>query len=138
MATPTFQDALKQINLSTPHADMFDTHALVVAQELGSSGGRRSNKSSQIRRFYDEMLRFEQSLRGRTQAEFDNVLPFIRMINARAAYASERKSEGGTLVTREFTEFLRALLSQVKDHNSLRHACFMFEAVIGFSAKDAK
>ena len=138
MTTITFEQALERMNLAQPHADMFDTHAQAVASELADAGGKGSNRSSQIRRFYDELLRFEQSLRGRSQADFDKALPFIRMINARAAYASQRKSEGGTLVSEEFTQFLRALLAQVTDHQTLRHACMMFEAVIGFSAKEAK
>jgi CRISPR-associated protein Csm2 len=134
MTAPSFHDVLKQIDLREPHPAMFDTHAKVIADKLASKG---SNKSSQIRRFYDELLRYQQAANRASEQEFNRLLPFIKMLNARAAYAQQRKADSNTLVTSEFTDFLRALLDQVADTRTLRHACTMFEAVIGFSPKDS-
>jgi CRISPR-associated protein Csm2 len=135
MTAPSFHDVLKQINLREPHPAMFDTHAKVIADALAASKG--SNKSSQIRRFYDELLRYQQAANRASEQEFNRLLPFIKMLNARAAYAQQRKADKNPLVTSQFTDFLRALLDKVADTKTLRHACTMFEAVIGFSPKDS-
>lgn len=116
---------LKRINLAAPHADMFDGDAQKVADVL-KRGQSRTNKSSQIRRFYDELLRYRSHVQD--QEGLERVLPFIRMLNARAAYAMSRD-----LVDANFREFLRTLLGQIKDKTTLRNACTTFEAVIGFS-----
>ncbi|MDW8415911.1 MAG: type III-A CRISPR-associated protein Csm2 [Thermaurantiacus sp.] len=121
---------------------MFDTTAEKIARALRPSAQHGPNKRSQVRRFYDELLRFRMRLPEAhgppdgPDAAFHNALPFIRMLNARAAYAAERKSEGGTLVSREFTDFLRRLLEEVKDRRTLANACTLFEAVIGFMPPD--
>lgn len=134
-----FEQWLKEnINLREPSRELFDTHAQTIAGILRPDQTKRrsSNKRSQIRRFYDEMLRFEAELRRADNETFNRRLPFLRMLNARAAYAAERKAEGGTLVDRNFTAFLKALLDQVVDHTTLKNACTLFEAVIGFSPRD--
>lgn len=118
-------DVLKRIRLADPHPDMFDGDAEKIASVLRQG---QMNKSSQVRRFYDELLRYRS--RVHDQAGLDRALPFIRMLNARAAYAVERK-----LVDVNFQAFLRTLVRQIKDKETLRHACTTFEAVIGFSPK---
>lgn len=127
---------LNSINLKSPAPTLFDRDAEAIAGVLRPDSRHKSNKSSQIRRFYDELLRYESMLRGADSAVFTQKLPLIRMINARAAYAAGRKSEGGTLVDGNFTEFLRAMLDKVEDYPTLKNACTLFEAVIGFSPRD--
>ncbi|WP_194745255.1 type III-A CRISPR-associated protein Csm2 [Thermaurantiacus tibetensis] len=113
-----------------------------MAKTLRPAAGQGPNKRSQVRRFYDELLRFRARLpvahapAGGEDEEFRRALPFIRMLNARAAYAAERKSDGGNLVSAEFTAFLRRLLEEVRDRETLANACTMFEAVIGFMPPD--
>jgi CRISPR-associated protein Csm2 len=136
--SPKLKAILGKVNLANPSAELFDDTAQEISEILRSHRADRKhpNKRTQIRRFYDEMLRFEAELRHADQAMFDRRLPFLRMLNARAAYAAERKAEGGTLVDRNFTAFLKAMLDQVKDRETLRNACTLFEAVIGFSPRD--
>ncbi len=123
---PELVSVLKRINLAAPHPAMFDNDAQQIADLLRLQAGK--NKSSQIRRFYDELLRYRAQVRD--DAALIRALPFIRMLNARAAYAVSRD-----LVDVNFREFLRTLLEQVKDTTTLRNACTTFEAVIGFSPK---
>lgn len=130
------QTLLGKINLEHPSPKLFDDVAQEIANTLRPKSDYKSNKRSQIRRFYDEMLRFEAELRNTDSETFKKRLPFLRMLNARAAYAAERRAEGGTLVDSNFTEFLKKLLTEVKDHTTLRNACTLFEAVIGFSPRD--
>jgi CRISPR-associated protein Csm2 len=137
-ASSELQEILKTVALAEPQPELFDDVARRISEILRPQGaGRRDpNKRSQIRRFYDEMLRFESELRRANDETFAKRLPFLKMLNARAAYAAERKAEGGTLVDRNFTAFLKALLDQVEDPRTLRNACTLFEAVIGFSPRD--
>lgn len=134
-----FDEILANMDLQAPGADLFDRHAEAIARQLRASGGK-SNKSSQIRRFYDELLRWEANIRnqpeGVREQAFNQALPFIRMINARAAYAAGRDNDKAKLVDDNFTKFLRAMLDRVTDYTSLRHACTLFEAVIGFSPRN--
>jgi CRISPR-associated protein Csm2 len=125
---PELQTFLKKINLAKPEPDMFDEIAENIANIL-KQGSRDKNKSSQIRRFYDELLRYKSHAQG-DEEKFNQMLPFIRMLNARAAYAKSRNH-----VDENFTVFLRALLEQVRDTSTLENACTTFEAVIGFSPK---
>lgn len=132
-----FEKWLKEsINLRKPSPELFDTHAQKIALTLrpDPSNKQSSNKSAQIRRFYDELLRFRSS--AKTDEQVQKALPFIRMINAKAAYASARESEGAPLVDSKFTQFLRVMLNQIEDRNTLNNACTLFEAVIGFSPRN--
>lgn len=133
---------LQKISLASPEPDLFDIVAHQVAKKLRPAANHGPNKRSQVRRFYDELLRFRARLpvahapAGGEDEEFRRALPFIRMLNARAAYAAERRGDGGALVSPDFTAFLRRLLDEVKDRETLANACTMFEAVIGFMPPD--
>lgn len=136
-ADQDFFDWLKQnVVLAVPGPDLFDETAKEIARTLRPHPGNRrsSNKTTQIRRFYDELLRYRSA--ARTDEEVAKILPFIRMINAKAAYASQRDSDGAPLVDRNFREFLRVVLDQVVDRRTLENACTLFEAVIGFSPRN--
>lgn len=118
----------REIDLVNLSADLFDAKAKAFAQAL-RQGGR--NSTTQIRKFYNEMLRYEMELRGQDNpTAFERRLPFLRMLNARAAYAKERGH-----VDQEFVAFLKTMLNQVRDYPTLSHACTLFEAVLGFSPR---
>lgn len=123
----------KRINLADPDVALFDTTAEEIARMLAQGG---ANKPTQIRRFYDDVSRFADRLRDRV-ADGENLrqaLPFIRMINARVAYAAERKGSGqSTLVNGDFKVFMRTCLAQVDSVETLQNFRLLFEAVIGFS-----
>lgn len=124
----------REINLAEPGVALFDTVAETIAKQLRQGS---SNKTAQVRRFYDDMLRFRAAARAdKSDEAFGKLLPHIRMLNAKAAYASQRKGEGGNLVDESFRAFLRTMLGQVKDRQTLENACTLFEAVIGFSPKN--
>lgn len=130
---PKLAPLLARISLREPAAELFDTVAQQIAEILARGG---SNKSSQIRRFYDEVTRYADRTRGNGLEQFRKVLPFIRMINARVAYAAQRKVGTGTLVDQNFQEFMKACLGQVDSSETLQMFRSLFEAVIGFSPRD--
>lgn len=127
-AQPT-QDAparLPEIRLTKPlDAELFNSKAQDAARTIASVSGDR-NKATQIRRFYDELVLWE-SRTAQQPGKFDEYLPFIRMLNAKAAYAEGRK-----LVDRTFVNLLKQTLAEVKDAETLTTCKLFWEAFMGF------
>ncbi len=126
---PNISGLQSRIKLKVPTVDLFDTVAKDAADIIARGQG---NKPSQLRRFYDELVmwdtRVHQPLDTKeTQALLTEYLPFIRMMNAKAAYAQGRK-----LVDANFTKLLGTCLAQVEDPASLRNCRTFFEAFMGF------
>ncbi len=86
-----------------------------------------NNKPTQIRKFYDEVIRFN-SIVETNPDEFDNILPYLKMLNAKAAYAVGRKQ----LVSDKFKQFISESLSQIKDKDDFSAFVGLFESFIGY------
>jgi CRISPR-associated protein Csm2 len=123
--SPKIVAALDAVNLKTPSADLFDGIAKSIADELTNTGGE-GNKSSQVRKFYDEIIRYQSA----GESAFPKNLPFIRMICAHAAYAKGRGH-----VDDNFVAFLQGGLRKVECFDDLKMFRTLFEAVIGFMPK---
>ncbi len=81
-------------------------------------------KKSQVRNFYDEVLK----LQARAKKEgFDEVLPFVKMLNSKVAYAVNRK-----VATKEFEKFMSECIKKIDSEEKLDIFQLFFEAVIGF------
>lgn len=114
------------IKLSKPlDPELFNGQAQGAAQAV-SRGDSYRNKSTQLRRFYDELVSWEGRV-NQQPAKFDECLPFIRMLNAKAAYAEGRK-----LVDRTFVNLMHHTLGEVKDAESLTACKLFWEAFMGF------
>lgn len=87
------------------------------------------NTSSQIRRFYDELVMWnERVLTAKDpEAKFTEVAPYIQMLCAKCAYAKGRK-----LIDETFDTLLSDLISQIKTPETLKRAKLFFEAFLGF------
>ncbi len=108
--------------LENPGPDYFDGFAKEIAEKLRRD---RKNNPHQIRRYYDELCGYVDKIR--TEIDFKNRLPLIRMMNAKVAYGVGRE-----LLSREFQEFFSAGLRAIQDRHQLRNFKLLFEAVIGF------
>jgi CRISPR-associated protein Csm2 len=113
------------------HPELFSETAKRSAEKIGSSDPRL-NKPTQLRRFYDELTMWVSKVdQGRSaeksSALLEEYLPFVRMLNAKAAYA-----EGRELVDCNFVRLLEHCLKEVVDPTSLRSAKLFFEAFLGF------
>ncbi len=126
---PTLETS--SIKFNPIDAELFNSVALNTAKTLAASG-REQNKSTQIRRFYDELLMWETKV-TQNPGKFDEYLPFIRMLNAKAAYAEGRKH-----VDNNFTAFMQHCLQQVTDDKTLRTFKLFFEAMLGFYKLEKK
>lgn len=112
----------------TLFSDIAQDKANIVAQ----AGAGRKNKSSQLRRFYDELVMWYERVHfERTPAEraakYQEVAPFIQMLVAKVAYAKGREH-----VDECFETLFAHLIRQINDAGSLRHAKLFMEAFMGF------
>ena len=117
------------INLAqeTPDPGLFDTLAENVARALDQEAGRSAkNKSTQLRRFYDELVAWQERINGDDE-KFKQYEAFIRMLNAKVAYA-----KGRNLVGDEFERWFRNCIKSTTSAKALDHFRLHFEAVLGF------
>ncbi len=104
--------------------DLFSSKAEMLAKEIFKERNDKTNRPTQIRKFYDEVLRFHSMLKT---TEFENILPYLKMLNAKAAYAM-----GRNLVSKGFKEFISTALDQIKDPDDFDAFKGLFEAFIGY------
>lgn len=104
----------------------------VFVQNKDGQPQQQKNNSTQLRRFYDELVMwFERVHFERTpddrKKKYDEVAPFIQMLVAKAAYAKGRKHIDAT-----FEQMFAHVIRQINDADSLRHAKLFMEAFMGF------
>lgn len=138
-----------RIALIRPSVDLFDSVARQIAEEIARpevierkwnnklkrdewvvKSLKNANKSTQLRKFYDEICMWEE--KSRTHESFERNLPFIKMLNAKAAYAKGREH-----VDDKFVAFVAACLNQIKSSDAEALKVFknlktLFEAFMGF------
>ncbi|MCR4292877.1 MAG: type III-A CRISPR-associated protein Csm2 [Candidatus Kuenenia sp.] len=109
--------------------ELFSAKAEALAKtiyiEQQQSKGK-ANKPSQIRKFYEEVLRFDSMLKT-NPSDFENILPYLKMLNAKAAYAM-----GRDLVSKGFKDFISNSLNQIKDKDGFDAFASLFEAFMGY------
>jgi CRISPR-associated protein Csm2 len=113
---------------------LFSVYAEKLARELAedNANSKKVNKRTQIRKFYDEVVRLEGE--AKTQ-HWEHVLPMVHMMVAKVAYA-----RGRDLVSDGFVEFIRSSVDQVSTQTgneaagkgALKVFANFFEAFMGF------
>ena len=119
---------------------LFSDVAEKLADDIYKSGLRKKrdgkhklelNKRTQIRKFYDEVIRLNSLANNKTNPEkWDNILPYVNMLIAKVAYA-----EGRDNVTKDFTDFLKESVKQIRDSKDMLVFTNFFEAFMGFYRK---
>lgn len=109
------------IDITQPTAELFDTTAEAFAKSF------RKPESSQLRRFYDELVRFDQLARQKGDDEWKNILPLVKMMNAKVAYAHGRKH-----VDNDFYTAFTGMIRQISEAKHLTNCKQFLEATIGF------
>lgn len=107
------------------NTELFSDVANKWAEAVKKDGRDKSNKISQIRKFYDEVLFYHG--RVKNEEEFKKMLPYLKILNAKAFYA-----EGRGHVTELFKKFIMDSISQVKTKKDLDVFVKFFEAFMGF------
>lgn len=113
-----------KIKFSEIHAELFNSVAKETAQAIARNS--KANKPTQIRNFFDEIVMWDTKV-GLRQENFNEYLPFIMMLNAKAAYAKGRK-----LIDDNFLKLLNDCLKQVTNPKSMRTFKLFMEAFMGF------
>ena len=127
-SSPSRTEQKVTLKLEPPlERDLFWEQAKLQAQECRSS--RTTNKSTQIRRFYDELVLWYEQVKTAPdpKAKFREIEPYLQMLRAKAAYAQARG-----LIDESFCKLVNALLDGIKDPASLENGKLFFEAFLGF------
>jgi CRISPR type III-A-associated protein Csm2 len=96
-----------------------------IYNEYDTSKGRKMNRNSQIRRFYDELVHLQHN-----RQDFEKLLPAIYMIASKAAYAHGRE-----LVGKYFYNYIKENVCAVKTADDLDKCIMYIEAVLGYYRK---
>ena len=124
--------SVADVQLHNIPATLFSDIAQNKARIVHEAGEGKKNKSTQLRRFYDELVmwyervHFERNPAERA-AKYLEVAPFIQMLVAKVAYAKGREH-----VDECFESLFAHLVRQISDAESLRHAKLFMEAFMGF------
>lgn len=123
--TPAIPLNLKPIDFVNKSIDLLDGIANATAECIAQS--KKGNKSTQLRKYYDELLMWDQKIK-QNPAQYLDYLPLIKMINAKVAYA-----KGRDLVDENFVKLMRHCLGQVNEDKKTFETCkLFFEAFMGF------
>lgn len=101
-----------------------------IAESLDRERGRERNKRSQIRKFYDYLLRTEQKL-YLNQNDFLSIEADLATIQLHAFNAKTRE-----VVSETFLSFIEENIAAIHDERDLRAFVKHFEAVIIFIKRD--
>ena len=111
--------------------DLFSDIAKEAAEHIKSS---KRNKSTQIRKFYDELLLWNnkvnvpsKTIQEREQ-KYEELAPFIKMLKAKVAYA-----EGREHIDNKFKNVFDKCIDEVHSFETLKDAKLFLEAVIAYS-----
>ncbi len=145
-----------KINLLSPSVELFNEVAKSMAEELAqpvkletrwNNRDRREehklkqlyngNKPTQLRKFYDELVMWLERVEQQPE-KFPEFLPFIKMLNAKVAYAYGRDH-----VDEKYVLLVSACLEQVKEGSEaeikvFRNMKLFLESVMGFYKAVAK
>lgn len=108
------------------HPEIFAEIANNKALAVARSSGNYTNRSSQIRRFYDELVMWQERV-GPDSEKFLQFHPFINMLKAKVAY-----SKGRNHVDATFEKFFCHVINECKDAQTLRNAKLFMEAFLAF------
>ncbi|MDR1367655.1 MAG: type III-A CRISPR-associated protein Csm2 [Candidatus Accumulibacter sp.] len=111
--------------------DIFSDVALEEAQKVAAEASTTKNNSSQLRKFYDELVMWHDKLFDHNvkdkEKTYKDLAPFIKMMCAKVAYAKGRGHVGA-----EFERLFTELIKAIKNPTTLKHAKLFMEAFMGF------
>ena len=117
-------------------SDLFSKIAEEYAKKIKTIEGKNNtkNKNTQIRKFYDELLLWNNKIniaslkKEEREEKFKEFEPFIKMLKAKVAYAKARE-----YVDDNFKLMFDQCINEINSPESLKDAKFFLEAVIAYS-----
>ncbi len=130
-------DSFYKDNGSTIKQELFDETASKIANSFIGQNRRGSDigiTSTQLRRIFDEVKRFEQIL-SVSPDQWEVQYPYIRMIKSKVAYtvaraAKDKADEAG--LYKNLEKFISSCIDLVKTNKDYEVFVSLFEAVYGF------
>jgi CRISPR-associated protein Csm2 len=126
-----------EVNLKDLEADVFSTQAenwakyVALTPSPEKQRGVRTKKdmpkATQVRRFYDEVVKWHNNTRGLGEDSFKQKLPFIRMLSAMVTYSNARDHSNAA-----FSEMVHHTVKQITDYQTLSNFKHFFEAFVGY------
>jgi CRISPR-associated protein Csm2 len=111
---------------------IFWVKAEKLSETLANQG--QANKRSQIRKFYDEVLRLDQDAKALSEDKWPNILARLNLLVPKAVYAQGRNN----LVSEHFVNFIKSSVEQIQSKEDLAVFATFFEAFMGFYRKHKK
>ncbi len=108
---------------------LFSEEAEKLAKEIGEEGRGKKNKNSQVRRYFDEVMRLNTlAQQCDSEEEFNGkILPQVHMIIAKVVYA-----EGRNLVTSSFVSMMKNGIKEIQYRKDLQVFTSFLESFMGF------
>jgi CRISPR-associated protein Csm2 len=119
-----WKDSKKDLIDPTLFSSIAENLALEIKKE--NEQNKNTNKRTQIRKFYDEVVRLDMEAKAREE-EWHNIVPLVHMLTAKAAYA-----KGRSLISDGFLDFIKHSVGQVNSPKDLAVFANFFEAFMGF------
>lgn len=108
--------------------ELFNKTAKEWAEKIGVDK-KFGVQNTQMRKFYNKVLELNEKAKHK---DFDEVLPFVKMLNSKVAYASQRNSGSGKIVNSTFVSMMNSCVNQIDKKEDLNTFKLFFEAVVGF------
>lgn len=109
-------------------SDIFSDIAESAAKYIIQEG---KNTNTQIRRFYDELVMWNDKVQIGTPKErdyaFKQLEPFIKMMNAKAAYARGRNH-----IDENFYGVFKQIIKEATSAETLNDAKLFLESIVGY------
>ena len=122
----------------TENGDIIDTLFDTKAKEIASSfiGKDQYGKicgltSSQLRKIFDEVKRFEGNFSSDKEADWIKKKPYVKMIKSKVAYTIARNGAKKG-VWKNFEYFISSCIDKVESEKDYHVFLSLFEAVYGF------
>ena len=129
MATYFYEDPEKKVIKKELLSEKAEDIAKSLFIPLRNGKEKPGITSSQIRRFYNEIKSLEKQLSSK---QFKVLLPLIKMVKSKVAYASNPARRTGSRITKEFRNFIVNCIDNINDEKDFKAFTLHFEAVMGF------
>ena len=117
-----------KLELSEDNIELFGNVAKNLAEKIARDGKKKMNKQTQIRKFYNEVLRLSQKAENVRASEYKTkVYPFVIMLKSKAAHAKARE-----LISEKFEKIINKCVTQANTKEKMELFKLFFEAFIGF------
>ena len=116
--------------------DLFSKYAEDVAKSLSVPSSKAGVSSTQLRRLFNEVKRYDRLLNENDSKSWKEQYPYIKMIKSKVHYAAARAKKNAKRETQECYDNLIRFVSEgidlIKTQKDYQIFSSLFEAVYGF------